>query len=142
VPATTTEVAHLTAAHILAAKPQRIVTIGPSARLGEAVSLLVVHRIGALLVTDAQGELVGIISERDIVWALRHGPESMRAPVASVMTADLHVATPDSTCAALMRTMTEERIRHLPIVDGSQLVGVVSIGDVVHASLGTLAPGF
>lgn len=131
-----------TAADLLAAKPPRIVTIGPSARIGEAVSLLVVHRIGALLVTDARGELVGIISERDIVWALRHGPESMRAPVASVMTADLHVATPDSTCADLMRTMTAERVRHLPVIDGTDLVGMVSIGDVVRASLGTLPPGF
>lgn len=111
-------------------------TIAPSARIGEAVSLLVVHRIGALVVTDADGALAGIISERDIVWALRHGPESMRAPVASIMTTDVRVADLATTSTDLMRTMSQERVRHLPVLADGHLVGMVSIGDLVCALLG------
>jgi CBS domain-containing protein len=105
------------------------------------VSLLVVHRIGALIVTEADGSLAGIISERDIVWSLRHGPESMRAPVASIMTTDVRVADLATTCDRLMRSMSDERVRHLPIVADGHVVGMVSIGDVVCALLGDRSPG-
>lgn len=123
---------------LLEYKGSSVATIRPTARISEAVSQLVVHRIGALVVSDFNGAIVGIVSERDIVWALRYGPECMRAPVSSIMTADLHTATLDSTCEELMCLMTSERVRHVPVLHNGALVGIVSIGDVVNARVGEL----
>ena len=87
---------------------------------------------GALVVTDEAGGVVGILSERDVVSAVAdHGPSALDGPVSGVMTADVVRCAPGDTMEQLMAAMTERRIRHLPVVDGTSLVGIVSIGDVV-----------
>jgi len=96
--------------------------------------LLVRHKIGALVVTDEEGKPVGIISERDIVRVAARG-EDFAQPVSSVMTKRMIVGSPQDDLASVMRTMTEKRFRHLPIMDRGKLVGIVSIGDMVKAQL-------
>ena len=117
---------------VLRTKGTDVVTASPDSTLLAAAKLLRFHRIGALVVTDEAGDVVGILSERDVVSAVAdNGPEALEGPVSGVMTADVVRCSPGDTVEQLMAAMTERRIRHLPVVDGSSLVGIVSIGDVV-----------
>ena len=117
---------------VLRTKGTEVVTTAPDSTLLDAARLLRFHRIGALVVTDESGEVVGILSERDVVSAVAdHGPDALSGPVSGVMTADVVRCAPGDTMEQLMAAMTERRIRHLPVVDGTALVGIVSIGDVV-----------
>ena len=118
---------------IINRKGTAVVTIPPAATLGQAAALLAQHNIGAVVVS-ADGQAVeGILSERDIVrrFAADDGVATSSVAVSSTMTADVHVAALDTTCDELMETMTTHRIRHVPVVNAGQLVGIVSIGDVV-----------
>lgn len=118
--------------HILATKGTEVATVAPGEALSEAVAELHRRRIGALVVTEGGDRIVGMLSERDIVRALaEHGPAALERTVADVMTADVHACDPSATCAELMAVMTERRIRHIPVVAGGRLAGLVSIGDVV-----------
>ena len=120
-------------ASVLARKGPKVVTVRPEQTVRQALRLLSDHNIGALVVVDAQSRPVGILSERDIV---REGARNERVfdeTVAALMTRDVIVGTPADDLAAVGVTMTERRIRHLPVVDGGRLVGMVSIGDVVKA---------
>ena len=85
------------------------------------------------MVVDGQGALVGIVSERDIVRALARTEAIVVQPVAVIMTREVVIGTPQDDLVAVCNTMTERHIRHLPVVEGSRLVGIVSIGDVVKA---------
>ena len=85
------------------------------------------------MVVDGQGGLAGIVSERDIVRALARTEAILVEPIATIMTRNVVIGTPQDDLVAVGNTMTENRIRHLPVVDGGRLVGIVSIGDVLKA---------
>ena len=120
-------------ARLLASKGANVVTIGPENTIREALRRLAQHNIGALVVVEGQGGLSGIVTERDIVRALARTEAILDEPIAAIMTRDVVIGTPQDDLVAVGHTMTESRIRHLPVVDGGRLVGIVSIGDVVKA---------
>ena len=110
-------------------------TIAPENSVKDAVSVLNEFNIGALPVCDEAGSLVGILSERDVL-RLCGGKDvggDLEQPVRAVMTKDLIVGVPGDDVDYVMRVMTENRIRHLPILEDGKLVGIISIGDVVKA---------
>jgi CBS domain-containing protein len=120
-------------ASLLATKGSRVITIRPAQPVREALALLTSHNIGALVVVDEQLRPVGILSERDIVRAAARSEEVFSRPVAGIMTKEVIIGGPHDDLVSVGTTMTERRIRHLPIVDGGQLVGIISLGDVVKA---------
>ena len=108
-----------------------VATTASSASLPELLALLTRYNVGALPVVDG-GELVGIVSERDVVRQLHErGRDLLDATVADLMTADVITCSPQDRAADLARVMTERRIRHLPVCDDGGLCGIVSIGDLV-----------
>ena len=124
---------------ILHRKGADVITIWPGASLQSAVERMASRNIGALVVVDDAGKIVGMVSERDVVLAMAASAE--KAPVQSVtdvMSRRLLTCSPDDSLAELMAVMTEHRVRHLPVVDTGQLLGLVSIGDLVKARLGEL----
>jgi CBS domain-containing protein len=126
---------------ILASKADDgVVTIAPSATMGEAATLLSARRIGAVIVTGEGGSPLGILSERDIVRELgRQGAGCLQAKVSEAMTAKLVTCTREDSAHDVMSRMTDGRFRHMPVMEGSVMVGLISIGDVVKARLGELA---
>ncbi|MEO6225924.1 MAG: CBS domain-containing protein [Sphingomicrobium sp.] len=121
----------MTIAAVLQDKGSAIETIVANAALSEAIDQLGARRIGALPVVE-DGRVIGIISERDVIYCLRaHGPAVLEWPVERVMTAPVVTTEPGSAVLAALALMTQRRIRHLPVVTGGKLVGVVSIGDLV-----------
>jgi CBS domain-containing protein len=123
---------------ILSQKSPGVLTVSPEQTIQQACEMLAKYNIGALLVVDSNDTPVGILSERDIVRVLaRSGSESVNHRVEDVMTKreKLIIALPEDEVEQLSHVMTAQRIRHLPIMDGDQLVGVISIGDVVKAQL-------
>ncbi len=119
-------------AQILSRKGSAVVTVAPSETLQGVVKLLAQNRIGAVVVLDGKGGLAGIVSERDVVRALSvHGGGAMGKTVADIMTRKVRTCTPQDTEGELMGLMTEHRIRHLPVLEGGKLAGMISIGDVV-----------
>lgn len=119
---------------ILARKGREVFTVDPYATIGAVTELLRHHHVGALVVSTDGVAVGGIVSERDIVRAIAEtGHQALGAPVASVMTEDVVTCTPATTTEELMGTVTSRRIRHVPVVDGSRLIGLVSIGDIVAA---------
>jgi CBS domain-containing protein len=117
--------------NILATKKGQIITIRPEEPVRRAVALLVENRIGALIVVDAAVRLVGILSERDIMRAAAGDEQLFGRPVSDIMTRDVIVGMPQDDVIAVAHTMLEKRFRHLPIVDEGQLIGIISIGDVL-----------
>lgn len=121
---------------ILRNKGKSVVTIHPDATVERAVAVLRLRGIGALVVSDDGENVVGILSERDIVEAMaRHGGELLAVSVGEVMTCPVVTCEPDDSVADLMAEMTNRRIRHFPVVDDGRLVGIVSIGDLVKSRL-------
>jgi CBS domain-containing protein len=119
-------------AAILKVKGRAVETVSSSDTLREVVRRLTAHRIGAVVVTAPGVAVTGIVSERDIVRVLaQHGPDALSWTAAEVMTRDVVTCTEVDTIDELMARMTEGRFRHLPVVEGGKLVGLVSIGDVV-----------
>lgn len=118
---------------LLASKGVKVITIGPQDTIRAALGRLAEHNIGALVVLDGLGGLVGIVSERDIVRALARTEAILVEPVSVIMTRNVVTGMPQDDLVAVGNTMTERRIRHLPVLEGGQLVGIVSIGDVVKA---------
>ena len=126
----------MTVAAILRHKGRDIAAVSPRARVPEIVQVLAERRIGAVLVRDAANQLLGIVSERDIVRCLaREGVNTMDMTAAQLMTSVLHTVTPTTTVDCAMARMTGSRVRHLPVLDGDDLVGMISIGDVVATLL-------
>jgi CBS domain-containing protein len=124
---------------ILAAKGGDIVCIEPSADLAAAAKLLATRKIGAVLIRGAGGRLAGILSERDIVRALsEHGAGALALQVAQVMTRNVETCGEDATISRLMELMTAGKFRHMPVVCNGELVGLVSIGDVVKLRVGEI----
>ena len=107
------------------------ISVKPETTIRAIAALLFEHRIGAVLVCDG-GAIRGIVSERDIVAGLHtHGPGVLDTPATEVMTSPVAVARPESTIVAAMGVMTNRRVRHLPVVVDGELLGLVSIGDLV-----------
>lgn len=122
----------MTVTAILGRKGSDIVTLSPEATLGDAVANLARNRIGAIVVTDADMGVEGIISERDVVRLLgERGVDVLAEPLAGLMTKAVVTCTPDETVPQIMERMTRGRFRHVPVVSGGKLVGIISIGDVV-----------
>jgi CBS domain-containing protein len=127
----------MTVQSILSRKGNQVFTIGPNATVADAVAILAQRRIGALVVTGNDLELLGIISERDIVRLLdEKSATALAAPVADVMTRKVVTCTQTDTIADIMELMTARKFRHVPVVEDGVLSGIVSIGDVVKARLG------
>ena len=120
-------------ASLLASKGAKVVTIGPEQTVRDALKLLAQHNIGALVVVDGGARPVGILSERDVVRAAARSESLFGDAVSRLMTRDVIVGLPSDDLVSVGVTMTEKRIRHLPVVEGGRLVGIVSIGDVVKA---------
>jgi CBS domain-containing protein len=117
-----------------------VVTISPEASVSDAVQLLSRRRIGALVVSPDGKRAEGILSERDIVREIgKRGPACLSDKVAAVMTKNLVTCRRDEMADEVLRKMTEGRFRHLPVVEAGQMVGLISIGDVVKARLSELA---
>jgi CBS domain-containing protein len=119
---------------ILAAKKMGgdIIGIEPTATLAAAAKILATYRIGALVIRGAGGRLAGILSERDIVRALaEHGAAALDLPVGQAMTREVETCGEDDAVAAIMERMTSGKFRHMPVLRDGELVGLVSIGDVV-----------
>ena len=122
----------MTVARILASKGHGVIATQPHRTLSEVARMLSDKGIGALVVTGANGQVLGIISERDIVRAIaREGAASLDHAVSRYMTAKVVTAREKATLDSLMETMTAGRLRHVPVVENDRLVGLVSIGDVV-----------
>ena len=121
---------------ILAAKGGNIVCIEPTADLAAAAKLLSTHHIGALVVLDAAGRLVGILSERDIVRMMADiGSAVLQLPVAQVMTRNVSTCDVNDSISSVMDRMTKGKFRHMPVFDKDRLAGLVSIGDVLKLNV-------
>lgn len=126
-------------ASILHRKGSDVVTISPQATVHDAVHTLCERGIGALVVSADRRHIDGILSERDVNFALaKHGPRTLDLRVEDVMTREVHTCDPDATVDQLMATMTERRVRHVPVVASNGLAGIVSIGDIVKSRLDEL----
>jgi CBS domain-containing protein len=126
----------MTLRDILKIKGSQVHSIPGDQSVLDAVALLVDYRIGALLVRDSKGDAIGIISERDVLReSLHHGAELGRIRVRDVMTRDLIVCVLDDDLEYAMGIVTKNRVRHLPVMDGGRVAGMISIGDLVKANL-------
>jgi CBS domain-containing protein len=122
--------------YILASKGREVKTIRPSASLEDALQRLRAERIGALVVSGNGTDLLGILSDRDVLYAIAdHGTDVPGESVGSVMTAKVYTCSRDDRVSAIMALMTDRRIRHVPVVEDGRLCGMVSIGDVVKQRL-------
>jgi CBS domain-containing protein len=118
--------------HILTTKGPKVISAPPTASLAQVATTLADHRIGAVLITGVGDVIAGIVSERDIVRAIaKEGPSVLSQPVSMIMTRDVKTCSSTDSEETLVALMTHNRIRHLPVVDGGKLVGMISIGDVV-----------
>jgi len=117
-----------------------VVTVAPGSSVADAAALLSEKRIGAVIVSSDGKRVAGILSERDIVRELgKRGPACMSDTVDQLMTADIVGCRRDDSAEAVMQKMSEGRFRHMPVMDGDEMVGLISIGDVVKARLSELA---
>ena len=121
---------------ILKTKGDLVFTASPNESVGAAAALLYTRKVGALVVVDAQDQVVGIVSERDIVRMIaEYGHGGMSQPVSHCMTKDVLFASLNETVDSLLTRMTDRRVRHLPVVKSGRLVGIVSIGDLVKSKI-------
>jgi CBS domain-containing protein len=121
---------------ILQVKGSQVYSIGPDQTVLDAVAVLMEHRIGALLVRDGTGAVVGVISERDVLRECLHRSTALGdIAVRDAMTPDLIVCLLDDDIGYAMGMVTKNRVRHLPVMDGDRVAGMISIGDLVKASL-------
>lgn len=125
-------------ADVLRSKGSDVATVDPTVTVAELISQLATHNVGALPVVDG-GELVGIVSERDVVRRLdAAGPELLEARVGDIMITGVTTCAPGDSVADIAAVMTNRRFRHLPVVVEGQLAGIVSIGDLVKARIDLL----
>jgi CBS domain-containing protein len=124
---------------ILRSKGNSVQTVRPDATVRHLLAALAQHNIGALVVSEDGETIVGIVSERDVVRQMdQRGAGLLEAAVASIMTPDVRTCAPDTHVEDLRSTMTDHRIRHVPVVQDGRLVGLVSIGDVVKSTISEL----
>jgi CBS domain-containing protein len=121
---------------ILRHKPSRLIAVSPTATALDAAALMKSERVGAVLVLDAAGRLWGLVSERELALAIStHGAALLRQRVAELMSVGGPTANPDDSVSDTMLVMTRRRARHIPILDGEIVVGLVSTGDLLKARL-------
>lgn len=121
---------------ILAVKGNRVVTVAKESSVLDAMAIFSANRVGSLLVVDKDNKILGIIGGRDVLMAvINHLDDIKTLTVEKIMTTNLIVGTPDDKVDYIMTVMTENRIRHIPIMEGKELKGLVSIGDVVKSQL-------
>lgn len=126
----------MTVASILAEKGRDVLTIGPGTPMSQVVDQLASKKIGAMVVTESDGSVCGIISERDIVREIaKHGASVLNQPVSAFMTRKVVACDERDTVDQVMTIMTENRFRHLPVISGGKLSGLISIGDVVKRKI-------
>lgn len=126
----------MTVAAILKQKGREVVSVAPTMRADELSRLLHARRIGAVLVQDTASQLLGIVSERDIVAAIAvHGAGALSMTAAQLMTRDVTTTSQSASMAEVMTLMTAGRFRHLPVLEKGRVAGVISIGDVVKARI-------
>ncbi|WP_283137917.1 CBS domain-containing protein [Rhizohabitans arisaemae] len=124
---------------LLRYKGSAVTTLPSSATVGELLAKLAEHNIGALVVSDDGRTIAGIVSERDVVRRLHErGAALLEATVGSIMTTEVRTCAPGDNLDTVRRTMTERRFRHLPVVSGGRMVGIISIGDVVKSAISEL----
>ena len=124
---------------VLAAKADPAVqTVTPDLSVRDLVTRLAEHNVGALVVSHDGAAVDGIVSERDVVRHLDSDPDLLTAEVRTIMTTEVHSCAPDADLDELMSAMTERRIRHVPVLEGDRMVGIVSIGDVVKHKISAL----
>jgi CBS domain-containing protein len=122
----------MSVAAVLRGKPDRLIGLDETRSLADAAQLLTRERIGALIIRNTAGDMIGILSERDIVRAIaKDGATVIERPVSSIMTRDVICVTPEDEISEVMSLMTAKRFRHLPVKRGEKLIGMISIGDVV-----------
>jgi len=120
---------------ILEEKGSRVIFIGPQVSLREALSTIAVNKVGALPVLDTTGEVLGIITERDLMRQVHLKVTLEEKTVGEVMTKDIVSGNLDDDIEYVMEVMTENRFRHMPVIENGSIVGIVSIGDAVKARL-------
>jgi len=121
---------------ILKHKGDLVFTATPHETVAAAAALLHSRRVGAMVIVDERDKVVGILSERDIVRVVaEHGAAGLGQPISSCMTRDVVFAEPGETVQSLLERMTDRRIRHLPVLKGGRLAGLVSIGDLVKSKI-------
>jgi CBS domain-containing protein len=121
---------------ILQGKGAGVVTVTPQATVAELLGVLAEQNIGAVVVSEDGVAIAGIVSERDVVRHLhQRGSDVLGGPVSSIMTSEVRTCAPDANVEDLRQTMTNHRIRHVPVVRDGRLVGIVSIGDVVKSAI-------
>lgn len=124
---------------VVKAKGEDVVTISGDATVNELLALLAEYKIGAVVVSSGNGAVDGIVSERDVVRHLHSaGSGVLDGPVSGIMTAEVRTCAPDAELSELEQTMTDHRIRHVPVVQDGRLYAIVSIGDVVKNRIATL----
>lgn len=122
-----------TVARVLADKGSDVISVAPDQTVYTALEVMEEHNIGAVVVLDGE-DLIGILTERDYARkVILLDRLSKKTKVSSIMTSELHTVAPDTTVVDCMGIMTDMKVRHLPVIDGGDLVGVISIGDVVKA---------
>jgi CBS domain-containing protein len=123
-------------ADVLRNKGSEVASVPPKLSVSGLLDDLARHNVGAMVVVDEKGALVGIVSERDVVRRLNErGSELLTVPVSEIMTTQVVTCGPGDGVDSLAAVMTERRIRHMPVVEDGQLLGIVSIGDVVKSRI-------
>jgi len=126
----------MTVAHILRTKGREVVTLASTHSIAEAAKTLSDRRIGAIVISGGEGPIAGILSERDVVRALAgDGADALQHPISRHMTVRVETAREGDTIPEIMERMTAGKFRHIPVVEDGQVIGIVSIGDVVKHRL-------
>lgn len=126
-------------ADVVRRKGDSVVTVRSDDDVAAMLALLAEHGIGALVVSDGDRRVDGIVTERDVVRHLHStGPQILHGPVSAIMTSEVRICSPDASLEELAQTMTQHRIRHLPVVVDDRLTAIVSIGDVVKSRIEAL----
>jgi len=121
---------------VLAEKGTRVVTVDQEASVFDAMSTFAANRVGSLLVLDSKGGIIGIIGARDVLMAVLKACDKIKeVKVKEIMTKNIIIGDPEDDLEKVQTIMTENRIRHLPIIEGKQLAGIISIGDLVKVQL-------
>jgi CBS domain-containing protein len=130
---------HVTVDSILSQKGHDIISVSPETLVEDTAHILRENRIGSVLALEKDGRIAGVVSERDIVRGLSDvGPDVLQHPVSEIMTKKVVVCHPEDNMATVLSLMSGRRIRHLPVMQGEELVGIISIGDVVKTRINEL----
>ncbi len=122
-----------TVKQILDSKGYDFFSVSPDATVFEALQIMADKNVGALMVMDKEGKLIGMFSERDYARKIvLHGVSSKEAKLEDYMSTDLYTVKPDTSVLGVMAVMTERHIRHIPVLDHNKIIGIISIGDVVN----------